>query len=739
MSRRPSITTPTPLVLSGPILRRSLAQEINLWLVTSVPVAPECWLYEDGHGQQLLDHTATAGETLQTTCHQASPRCYIYNLSVSFPNGLPQNQWLYYDLKLCVREPSHADYGRTVSITEWAGPDITYGENALPGFVIQRQLKRVLHGSCRKPHHPGEDGLARADRFCDALFNTSTNADTDTDQDVEAAAAPEPVLLTSTASQNELNDAQSTDTPAADTQTSQPQPTQAPAADADHATNATATVNPEDFPGLLVFSGDQIYADDVGGPMLWALHQLIHWLDFPTEPLVTRPDAPSQTATLAGTDADIENSEQLYGDPTLLYARNQLLPDTREGTSAYDTLFGGARKPVFTSVNANNHLITLAEMISMYLLIWSPACWPYLSLTRPEGLSDKDAKRYAAEEAALNEFIDGLSAARRVMAHIPVAMIFDDHDVTDDWNLTAAWERAAYAHPLSKRIIGNSLIAYLLCQSWGNAPEQFSNLSEATASTLLQPGTPEHDQLIDTLIHYPLWGYHWNTTPLLKVLDTRTQRWRSERSPRQPSGLLDWESLCHLQQSLIDEPSVLLVAPAPVFGVKLIEGIQKVMTWLGQPLMVDAENWMAHSGTANTLLHMFCHAKTPPHFVILSGDVHYSFAYQVRIRGEKSSPTIWQITSSGLRNTFPATLLAILDRLNRWLYSPRSPLNWFTKRRRMQVTPYKPSPRASGQRLANRAGIGLVVLDATGKPTEIHQLCGKDAAITFDPAETERV
>ena len=48
-------------------------------------------------------------------------------------------------------------------------------------------------------------------------------------------------------------------------------------------------------------------------------------------------------------------------------------------------------------------------------------------------------------------------AASSGIGHIAVT----DHDVTDDWNLTADWERCAYGHPFSKRIIGNALVAYL--------------------------------------------------------------------------------------------------------------------------------------------------------------------------------------------------------------------------------------------------------------------------------------
>jgi phosphodiesterase/alkaline phosphatase D-like protein len=51
------------------------------------------------------------------------------------------------------------------------------------------------------------------------------------------------------------------------------------------------------------------------------------------------------------------------------------------------------------------------------------------------------------------------------MAHLPCLMIFDDHDITDDWNLSAQWEETAYGHPFSRRIIGNALLGYLLCQA----------------------------------------------------------------------------------------------------------------------------------------------------------------------------------------------------------------------------------------------------------------------------------
>ena len=305
-------------------------------------------------------------------------------------------------------------------------------------------------------------------------------------------------------------------------------------------------------------------------------------------------------------------------------------------------------------------------------------------------------------------------------------MDYDGHDITDDWNLSAQWEETAYGHPFSKRIIGNALLAYMLCQGWGNQPDAFGEQVSQTQA-LTQRAQANHleavaqDELIDTLLTFQQWHYVLPTTPALVVLDTRTRRWRSEFTLKQPSGLLDWEALSELQQELLDHPSAIIVSPAPIFGVKLIETVQKIFSWCGHPLLVDAENWMAHRGAAHVILNIFRHSRTPGNYVILSGDVHYSFVYEVLIRHRNAGPKIWQITSSGIKNEFPPRLLEWFDRLNRWLYSPRSPLNWFTRRRTMQVVPHIPEHAEAGERLWNSAGIGQVFFNEQGQPEAIYQ------------------
>lgn len=474
-----------------------------------------------------------------------------------------------------------------------------------------------------------------------------------------------------------------------------------------------ANPDAEQRPALLMMSGDQVYADDVAGPMLRAIHALIERLGLFHERLE---------------GAIVDDSAELYNHPASYYNRADLLPALKSNDTLRERFFGGARKPVFTTSTADNHLVTLAEVIAMYLLVWSPVPWTLIKPTPPV-FEAGEQTRYADEQVRIDAFVQGLGGVARVFAHVSCLMIFDDHDVTDDWNLSAKWEETAYGHPFSKRILGNALLAYLLCQGWGNNPDAFPELIDQTRQLTQQtPDTDGYlqsealDGLIATLLKFQEWHYVLPTTPALVVLDTRTRRWRSEVNLHQPSGLLDWEALSELQQDLLDHPSAIIVSPAPVFGVKLIETVQKVFSWCGHPLMVDAENWMAHRGAAQVILNIFRHSRTPGNYVILSGDVHYSFVYKILIRNRGGIPHIWQVTSSGLKNEFPQSLLDWFDRLNRWLYSPRSPLNWFTKRRKMRVVPRIPEHSKAGERLWNSAGVGQVFFDAEGRPTDIYQL-----------------
>ncbi|SEJ35783.1 hypothetical protein SAMN04244572_03665 [Azotobacter beijerinckii] len=641
---RPADTSALPPVLAGPLLRRLTPQRLVLWLVGSRPLRLSLQLVFAGSQPRLIALDGARCRRLRIGAH-----AWLHLLDVALDEPLPTDTPIEYDLLL-------EEDGRQRGIADWA-PHLLYEGAKRPDFLLKSRLDNLLHGSCRKPHFPSADGLARADALLAGLRE-----------------------------------------------------------------------RPQARPALLMLSGDQIYADDVAGPMLVAIHALIRRLGLYGEAL--------EGALVADSDA-------LYAHPATYYRREDLLPAFTSNAALRERFFGGVEKPIFTSASAHNHLITLGEVLAMYLLVWSPVPWTLIR-PQPPALEAPCGERYAEEQAALDEFRAQLPQAARTLAHLPSLMIFDDHDITDDWNLSAHWEETAYGHPFSRRIVGNALLAYALCQGWGNDPDAFAGLlGQVEALPVDADGRLDdraQDRLISELLRFRNWHYRLPTTPALIVLDTRTRRWRSESHPSRPSGLMDWEALCELQQELLDEQAAVIVSPAPIFGVKLIEAVQRLFTLAGHALLVDAENWMAHRGAAQVILNIFRHSRSPASYLILSGDVHYSFAYDVQIRHRERGPRIWQVTSSGIKNQFPACLLESFDRLNRWLYAPWSPLNWLTKRRRMEVVPRIPHRGRRGERLWNGAGIGQVLLDALGRPTAIlqHNADGSAPTRFVRPAELRR-
>ncbi|MBA5761668.1 alkaline phosphatase family protein [Vibrio sp. 404] len=631
-----------PLVLAGPILRKSTTDELVLWLVTREPI----------HGSFQLFAEADQGiifECPLSNCKQLQIGQNAHVILAQFKGSFPADVALSYEFV--------TQDGKLSQLQ----PEMLYADEVRPIFRISTRADYLLHGSCRNPHHPAKDALVQADLKV---------------------------------SQQAL----------------------------------------QDRPDMLLMSGDQIYADHVAGPMLDAIHQVCERLGLRDE---------------AFAEAPIKDSAELLAHQHCYYQRDQLLPSYNDESHWLNRLLLPKHTPIFSSRECENHLITFSEFIAMYLLVWSPALWRCINIDRLEDhgfthggqpFAPVTVKHWRQEKQQIENFIAGLNNASRLMAHIPTYMIFDDHDVTDDWNLTVGWEKAAYDNRFAKRIIGNGLLAYWLCQGWGNEPDNFpQELWDLTDRFIDRAGEPKqstqaHDDLIQYLYSFENWHYTIHSSPKVVVLDTRTRRWRSESRMNKPSGLMDWEALIEFQQELMHQDKVVVVSAAPMFGVKFIEALQKSMTMLRQPLLIDAENWMAHPGSANTLLSIFTHTKTPTNFVILSGDVHYSFAYDIKLRFRKSSPNIYQITCSGFKNQFPEPLLGICDRIDRAIYSPRSPLNYLTKRKRLKV--FKRDPDTSGsRRLVNSSAVGELKLDPHGKPSEISILTGEGNSIHFPPTQ----
>ena len=218
-------------------------------------------------------------------------------------------------------------------------------------------------------------------------------------------------------------------------------------------------------PHQLILSGDQIYADEVADVLLMML-----------------------------TDAAAE----LLGPETLPHP---LMPNQVIDPNIYEPISRMNLIPRigFTTDDKRSHLMSLGEYLCMYLFVWSEALWPpnipdWDDLV--QAIKDQKDDDFLLHAAKLRDAINDdrtnvitmrstLPTVRRALANIPTYMLCDDHEVTDDWNMTREFCDDVYGNPTGTRIIQNALVAYSLCQHWGNCPEQFEN-SGAAGFTLLK-------------------------------------------------------------------------------------------------------------------------------------------------------------------------------------------------------------------------------------------------------------
>lgn len=383
-------------------------------------------------------------------------------------------------------------------------------------------------------------------------------------------------------------------------------------------------------PAALFLTGDQIYADDVCDVLAVPLPQLARWLTGRDEVLPVAGPLSTRTPTAW----------------TRLFA-TAFRPD-------------GGDNPSKSS--ARNHAAGFGEFAALYLLTFGDGLWPddlkvWQDATYPAWLTG-GRSGWDAQVAALRRFREGLPRVRRALANIPTYMIFDDHEVTDDWNLDREIRDSALRSPFGTRVIANALAAYLLFQGWGNDPAGTDDLVDQTGRHL---SAGDGDALDEAMARAPNWSYVAPTTPPVVVMDTRTRRDFSGTG-HVVAGLLNDDALRRLAHDLSavaeagrDQP-VIMVSATPVFGIEGVEGLARAAGWWAR-YAVDLEFWAANPASFRRLLAVLLGA-VPRRLVILSGDLHYGFVKKVWLEtGDgANSIEIVQFTSSGLRNSAPEWL-----------------------------------------------------------------------------------
>jgi hypothetical protein len=404
-------------------------------------------------------------------------------------------------------------------------------------------------------------------------------------------------------------------------------------------------------PSALFLTGDQIYGDDVSGPLIKHLtslgNELLGWDE----------------------DGSIPGLPKLSGIP--VYGRKEMAQQTVK----------------VTSDKSRNHLIGFGEYAAMYLSAWG-GIWPTRFPEFEEALTGLGVgrlkkmllrRKYSQELEAIRVTRESFQKVRRLLAHVPTYMIFDDHDVTDDWNLTEEVRRGVKDSPSGRRVVANALAAFWAFQAWGNHPEGFDDSFKKTvAAYLTQDPDVDASTYEEVLWSAKAWWYHAPTNPPAICMDTRTQR--GYDSPGGAPRLLGDEGLQWLKETVEKcgyerGAPLIIVSPVPVFGLELQERRQKFLATKIRATKIDLEAWHSNLRGFVEFQKVLIGELGLTHCLILSGDVHYGFNAKASFETRDGKLQAVQLVSSALRHGEASSEL-LMNALGRAVGHEQNRLGW---------------------------------------------------------------
>lgn len=424
-----------PLILAGPIVRRVTTRSVSVWVVLSesATVTLSIWSgrIATGPGEAIF---VPADASLHSASRQTigiGQKLHFVVVTIDVPPSpvppLLPGQIYSYNLDFATSSGSSDLKSLKLLVDKLPSAEdpvinraLGYLPDVLPSFVLPPvtiDKFNLVHGSCRRIHAPGKDTMAVLDSIIKKAINDN---------------------------------------------------------------------DPDQRPHQLFLTGDQIYADEMPSVLMLRINEL---------------------------------------GKTLLGIKENLIAKKQDGTmgtyEATMTDFPASRRKRIVTKNAKfttgegaNHLMSFSEFVATYLMCWNNAVWPlelYATFDElkakgedllatwdvdeyplskieqelapreageefdpKEEIKDKSKKTYVDDLREFITFRVQLPLVRRVLANVPVYMIMDDHEVTDDWYITKNWRDTVLSAPLGVNILRNALMAYTLFQDWGNDPATYA-------------------------------------------------------------------------------------------------------------------------------------------------------------------------------------------------------------------------------------------------------------------------
>jgi hypothetical protein len=261
---------------------------------------------------------------------------------------------------------------------------------------------------------------------------------------------------------------------------------------------------------------------------------------------------------------------------------------------------------------------------------------------------------------------------RWLLSTVPSAMIFDDHDVNDDWNTSETWVRQMRRTPWWEERIVGAFMSYWIYQHIGNlSPKElkedlFDRVRGAENPTRV---LREFAYRADRETAGTRWSYHrdFGRTRLI-VMDSRAGRVLEEGH----RAMLDDEEWAWISDKATGDFDHLLFGTSLPFllgpGLHHLEAASEAVcagAWgraaarIGESVrqLVDLEHWPAFQNSFNDLANLLRSVASgersggnpPASVAVLSGDVHHGYLATIDF-GDGVETPVYQSASSPLRN-----------------------------------------------------------------------------------------
>lgn len=265
---------------------------------------------------------------------------------------------------------------------------------------------------------------------------------------------------------------------------------------------------------------------------------------------------------------------------------------------------------------------------------------------------------------------------RWLLSTVPSCMIFDDHDVIDDWNTSHAWRQDIRRTAWWQERILSGLTSYWVHQHLGNlSPAELADDPLFAAVRATADGTEILRAFAARADDQPAsvrWSYRrdFGRTRLVMVdsraarvldednramLDPREQRWlhRNTRPDGSFDHLLVGTSLPWLLPHAVHH--------AEEWSAALTRGVRG-LRWVrrGERLRraADLEHWSAFRHSFDALAGLLTDTATAPDapatVCVLSGDVHHAYTAEVVSTTPALNSRLLQLTCSPIHNRVPA-------------------------------------------------------------------------------------